>query len=244
MKEIKIVIPSHNRWESITTHKVIKNSVVCIAKSQVQKYRNLHPDMEIIEHPDTVVGLSAKRQWIYEKFGDVFMVDDDITAISCVFAKKTRKLSPEQTFEIIQNAYHFCIEAGIYLFGFSKNPNPIAYDVFKPIKLTGGINGSNFGIRKNKNLFFNHESVAVEDYWISGLNAFFNRKCYIDLRFCFVQKDTFHNVGGLSNFRTLESEKKDTLFLRKKFGEAIQIKNSTKLAKVFHQYGRTLTLPF
>lgn len=65
-----------------------------------------------------------------------------------------------------------------------------------------------------------------------------------NLRFCAVPLKTFHNEGGLSEYRSLETERHDTLYLRKKFGEALNIKKNTAKAKVYHQYQRTLTIPF
>ncbi len=38
-------------------------------------------------HPDSVVGLCAKREWIYDHWGDVFMVDDDMICPPDLFLK-------------------------------------------------------------------------------------------------------------------------------------------------------------
>lgn len=71
-EEIAIVIPSHKRADRITTHKLLPNNgnvYVCIPESQEKDYREKHPDMNILTHPDSIIGISPKRQWIYDKFG-------------------------------------------------------------------------------------------------------------------------------------------------------------------------------
>lgn len=245
--EIAIVIPSHKRADRITTHRLLPNNgnvYVCIPESQEKDYREKNPDMNILVHPDSIIGISPKRQWIYDKFGDVFMIDDDIQKISCVYNDKSTSLNPDEFYEVIQSHYHTCKNNGIYLFGFTSNANPLMYDVFEPIKFSGVIMAGAIGLLKNPHFKFDPEAPNVDDYLICGINAFYYRKALIDTRFCAVPFKTFHNEGGLSEYRSLETEKHDTIYLRKKFGEALNIKKNTAKAKVFHQYQRTLTIPF
>lgn len=62
--------------------------------------------------------------------------------------------------------------------------------------------------------------------------------------FCFIQKDTFTGAGGQAEFRNMEAEAADFALLKRCFGEAIQEKKNSKLAKHKHQFQRTLSLPF
>ena len=156
----------------------------------------------------------------------------------------------ELAYNIIQNCYENAKQCECFLFGFSKETRPQFYNEFKPIELTGYVNGCALGLIKNKNLKFIKETIAVEDYYVSGLNAYYNRTAYIDMRYTFKQKATMKNLGGLASFRSLETERNDTLFLKKCFGDSITIKKEQKgkgahqNTKLIHKYQRTLTIPF
>ena len=75
---LTVVIPSAGRADRVRTHKAIKADVLCVPECEADAYRRRGYGVEIVTHPDTVRGLPAKRQWIADRFGDVFMVDDDI----------------------------------------------------------------------------------------------------------------------------------------------------------------------
>ncbi|GGF27479.1 hypothetical protein [Hymenobacter cavernae] len=81
------------------------------------------------------------------------------------------------------------------------------------------------------------------DFWISLLNAYHHRKCWKDLRFAFVLANTFKNPDGQSEHRNIDAEQKAWEFLRRCFGEAIQLKKDTHLAKRKHQFQKTMNLP-
>jgi hypothetical protein len=229
------------------------DAALCVTESEEEAYRKFYPAAEIIVHPDTVVGLAAKRQWIYEKYGDVFMIDDDITAVHRLYMRQLGpKLKPSETVKIIQWAGNMARLCGCYLFGFNKNPSPIIYNTFSPIRLSGVVTGCAFGMIRGSRLRFDPESTAVEDFYISGLNAHFHRKCLIDTRYNFVQDDTFTKRGGQSVHRNMATERKDTIFLRKCFGTAVTLKKDVihsgnkkgVSAASKNPYGRTMKIPF
>lgn len=251
--QIKIIIPTHNRAGRVTTLGAVAHAKLCVAESQAPVYHEHYPEAELVIHPDSIIGLAPKRQWIYEKFGDVFMLDDDVTFGQRLYLAskkpKLNRLRPEEAYDIIQWAGNMAYLCGCYLFGFNKNINPLLYRPFAPIQLTGFVTGCALGLLSGSRLIFSAESTAVEDFYISGLNAHFHRKAFIDMRFGFVQTDTFHNVGGQSSFRTLETERKDVLFLRRCFGDAIKLKaerhgGGSLSSTSKNPYGRTLQIPF
>ena len=78
MEEIvKCIILSHKRANNVRTHRSVANCAVCVPESQKEEYEKYN-DIEIITHPDTVIGYSAKVKWIYDKYPNVFMLDDDL----------------------------------------------------------------------------------------------------------------------------------------------------------------------
>lgn len=78
---VKIVIPTAGRAETITSHKYVSNCIICVPAKEKSKYQEHNPEAEYVTHPDSISGIALKRQWIYEKFKNVFMMDDDLTGL-------------------------------------------------------------------------------------------------------------------------------------------------------------------
>ncbi|MCC2546419.1 hypothetical protein LJY25_08180 [Hymenobacter sp. BT175] len=244
--QVKVVIPSHKRAGRILTLDVIPDAIVCIPESQLAEYRRAHPGTELVTHPDSVVGLAAKRNWMYHHFGDMLQLDDDITDFRRMYLPPGEKMSiePARAMAIIQETAYAAKQAGAYLWGFSSNPNPTMFKALNPISLTGYVTGCATGLLKGSKLWYNSQIICNEDYWISCLNAYHHRLIWKDMRFTFIQKDTFVGQGGLAEFRNLDAEQADYELLRRCFGDVIQKKKDNVLAKRKHQFQKTLKIPF
>ena len=243
--EIKVVIPSHKRAGKVLAKNVVDGAIICIPESQAEEYLQANPENEIVTHPDTVIGLTAKRQWIYEHFGDVFMLDDDVVAMHRLYEKDNVKVTNKALVrEIIEATAYNARQCGAYLFGFSKNPVPASYKSMKPIELTGYITGCATGLLSGSKLFYNTRINCNEDYWISCLNAYYHRFIYKDTRFVFIQSGTFTSQGGLAEFRNLAAEEEDFKYLRKCFGDIVDLKTDTNQRKRKHQFEKTMRVPF
>ena len=75
---LKIVIPSHKRHDRVFSKKLVVDPIICVAKSQEAIYKEYNPECEIVCHPDDVIGLVPKRNWMAKHFGELFMFDDDV----------------------------------------------------------------------------------------------------------------------------------------------------------------------
>jgi hypothetical protein len=242
LEQISIVIPTKGRPDLISTN--VESQILIVDKCEFELYKEHNPNSEICICPD-FNSLALKRNWILDKFGDVFMLDDDIISVMNLTDNNEETfLSSVESKNRIQWIYEKAIDLNIYLFGFNNSPQLIHYNAMKPIMFKGFINGSAIGIRKNEKLRFTEKTIAVEDYYINLLNAYLFRKNLIDKRFCFKQKDksTFISKGGQSKNRTLETEKRDSLFLRKMFGESIVIKKQRNLKEKSNEYQRQLNI--
>lgn len=243
MNECKIVIPSAGRSAEVSTTKYVNNCILCVPESEYNEYKE-HNSCEIIVHPDTIKTLGEKRNWIIDKYKTVFMLDDDLKGMKRLYTLDNYNVSPSEAYSIIQETYFNALCSGAKLFGFNHTVVPVMYDGFSPISLTGYINGSGIGIIENEKLRFSTEIVGVNDFYISLLNAYYYRFIFKDMRFCFMQNSIRKNTGGLSKSRNDETEKKDFYILKRKFGNCIKLKKSTKAAKNTLKYGRTINLPF
>lgn len=224
---LKIVIPSHKRHDAVFSKKLVTDPIICVAESQVEQYRQYNPDCEIVAHPDDVVGLIPKRNWMAGYFGDLFMLDDDVTVCKRLFAEKgeaTVEKDRRKIRQIIEDVYDMACMLDINLFGFTSRTTPVMYDEFQWFSLANMITGCSYGVRKSKNAWWNEELKLKEDFWISCYMKYKERRILTDLRYSFSQKGTFVSGGGLAAIRNQEEERRSILFIRKSFGESIQLK--------------------
>lgn len=224
-----IVIPSCGRADRVHTAKLLENPIICVPESQKDDYARFNPDAEIVCHPDHVVGLPSKRNWMVRHFGDIFMLDDDIVK---VFVNYRSLDDVENSFtdkvrvsRIIYNLYDLASMIGVQLFGFSNLTGPVQYNEFEFLSLRKAVTGCSYGMISNDSLFWNEGMKVKEDMWISCLSKYYDRKILVDLRYSFVQKNTMlGRGGGLSGIRTQESEDESILELRKNFGSTVCMK--------------------
>ncbi len=244
--DIPIIIPSRGRPASVLTK--IAGAALFVPENEADSYRQHNPNTEILTHAPTR-NLAHKRQTILDRWPSVFMLDDDIAFVSRLYLPGNNRethLSPEEARELIQATATSARRAGCFLFGFSNWPNAKHYYPHKPIRLSGYINASAFGILSGSSLYFTEKTTAAESHWINLLNAYYHRQSYQDSRFCFAQEpgSTFFRPGGQTANRTQDTEKADTLFLRRMFGDAVRIRKNRGDAALAHPYQRTIHLPF
>lgn len=237
--QCKIVIPSYKRADRVISKEICRDVILCVPESQTDEYKYYNHDVEIVSHPDSVIGLPAKRNWMVKHFKELFMMDDDIQFVHNLMTIKGES-SPtkgesssirdkDEIYEIIQKLYSLAKLLDVSLFGFGNIPTPMQYTEFEPYKLTNRVNGCSYGVIYGENTIWNEDIPLKEDFWISGYVLYKERKILVDNRYHFEQKDTFVNPGGLSEFRSSQTEMKSILAIRKYFGESILMKN-----KKFH----------
>jgi hypothetical protein len=244
--ELKIVIPTHKRYDKIITHKIINTAIICPPESQYDAYKEKCKNHEIVPHPDNIIGLPKKKNWIYKTFKNVFMVDDDISSVRRNWTPNGQEITDSDLItDIINITAINASKCGCYMFGFSHNSRPTFYDGLSPVSLKGFITGCAVGLLEGSELMFEpaKESIVVKSaFYISLLNAYKHRKCYIDNRFYFLQEKTFVNSGGLAGYRNKQVEENSFPILKKYFGSAIKSKKNKIVGR--NEFSCTINLPF
>ena len=234
MSDLKIVIPSHKRHDKVLSKKLVNNPIICVAESQADLYRQFNPECEIVTHPDDLIGLIPKRNWMARYFGNLMMLDDDVHAVKNLMAEKGESgviKDPEIITGIIENLYELACLLDIHLFGFTSSISPVMYNEWEYFSLSKMITGCAYGVRYNKYTWWNEELRLKEDFWISCYMKYKERKVLTDWRYNFSQKGTFVSSGGLASIRNQEEEKKSILFIRKHFGESVVLKGASNNGK-------------
>lgn len=226
---LRIVIPSHKRWDKVLAKNLVAEPIICVAESQADKYREFNPECEIVTHPDDVVGLVPKRNWMAKYFGELFMLDDDVASCKKMFIEKGEKgkiKSREEITKIITDLWDMAKMMNVHVFGFTNKFSPMMYDETGFLSLSKMITGCSYGVIYNKNVWWNEELKLKEDFWISCYMKYKERKVLTDLRYYFEQRDTFVGSGGLSAIRSQEEEKRSIMIIKKSFGDCINLKTA------------------
>lgn len=252
--KIPIVVPSMGRAHLLYTHNVFHHDRVhiCVPDSEVSDYQNAHPTLKIIGHPNEIFGLTAKRQWIYDQFPNVVMIDDDIKRVVHMehgLGDKAHYLNPDEATDLVDRIARECKEFGAYLFGLGSSADIRNYVSPFPFRTTGWVNGGFTGLLEGSKLAYNSAIHCAEDFWISGLNAYHHRKCWVDTRYALVDikgGGTMKLEGGMSYVRTLEREKNDNKILRQFFGDAIGKHRKSIPGRVqqLHEHQRSFSVPW
>ena len=249
---IEVVIVSHRRAGKVTTHKVVPDARVCVPASQADAYAQHHERGTLLVHPDSVVGLCAKRQWVYETVGDVMMLDDDAIGLFRIYrparSHGRRELcSPRRAWELIQLAGETARKLGAFLFGFASHAHPLTYREHRPFRFGGYTPGGAMGLLAGSKLWWPTDcTLPIDDYWICLLNAYHHRFAWYDGRFAFGFRDTYTGAGGMAEFRVGDTEREATAYLLRWFGQAIRPKQlrgqATKRNR--NRWARQIDLPY
>jgi hypothetical protein len=244
---IPIVCPSKGRAERLHTKKYFEHLIVVVTKGEGDEYKNHNPEVEVVETPEHIRGITPTRQFILENWDNPFMIDDDVVSIRKNFAEPGDDdlVRDRQTVhEIIEETAYMCKEIGAYVYGFSKMRNPLEFRSHIPIVHTGFMNGSFKGFIKGHGLSYDVTLKEAEDHYMSCLSIYKHRYNLINNFYSFVTEVNFEAAGGCNDYRTIEMMKQNTLRLREMFGEVVNVKHSTKIKKKVHQGERSLSFPY
>ena len=220
---IKTIIISRSRFDTIVSDKLFPNAVITCPESQVEDYRKT-VENEIIPHPDYIIGLGLLRNWVMEKFKEeiIVMVDDDVVNLSIIGRAYRRVIeTPEIIQEVVENTAVCAKDMGARVFGFNQCWDTRKYQANKPFlfnKLVGGVIGI---IGKDLTFDATKKYKVDGDFCLESLRK--DRIIWTDSRYSFEQIRN-RNKGGNSLFRTFEERKKEIDELRKKWGRYLVIK--------------------
>ena len=246
-KKMTVVCPSKGRANNVRTLAYFPDLKLIVPESEADDYSANYPSVEVIGTPKNVKGITPTRQWILDNFGEVFMIDDDVVSVrrNFTFGDQDAYVDDPVTIrEILETTAHIAREIGAKVFSFSKIRNPLEYNSFNPLEHTGYMNASFCGFLEGHGLEYDLSMSEGEDHYISCLTIYKHRYCLIDNRYSFITDGNFTAIGGCNDYRTRESMMKNTLYLRKKFGEVIHTKTSTALKSKVNLGERSLKFPY
>lgn len=211
---IRVVIMSRSRARSMTTHRLFPSATLVVPESEIATYA--HAGLETVGIPDEISGVSAVRNWIIAHFADecLVMMDDDISAAMCMVSLKVRKLSVEETAQMVENTARCAFGAGARLFGWHQRSDPRLLQRNDPFGVHHWVGGAVGVIGKDVRWDEMLKCKCDIDATLTELMR--NRLVWNEARFCFAQERD-KNLGGNSLFRSEERIGAEKRYLKSKW---------------------------
>lgn len=220
--KILVAIPSHLRAKNVSSLNLFPYGILFVADSQVEEYKQWNPDATIISHPDTVIGLTPKLNWIIQyakdqKYDVLVKVDDDFKV--CMSLQDGREvLDEEEMYQLLESWSQMAIDSGSNLFTTMETADVRKYESAKPFSLFSGIRIGFYGIILKHDQWFDERMVLKQDIDFALQSAYNFRHMWVDRRYSFIYKDTMGTSGGCADYRNSETEMKSIDTLKKKWG--------------------------
>ena len=246
--DLTVVVPSYGRPGRVLVAKMLHPAdfVVVVPPDQIDVYRAAQPDLTYVEYPLPEGDMSRKCGWMYETFGSMLILDDDLDRVDHnehVAGEPQCRLDKDEAIAVFHRTAWETAMQGKYLFGYGDG-DIRNYEDPKPFKLTSLVAGA-IGLLEGSGLTFNSDIRSSEDFWLTALNLYRHRYAWIDTRYTPNGPPvTFRNPGGMATVRTLDTEKHDYLMLRRYFGDVIGKKTRTGRARPQHEWTRTVSCPW
>ena len=246
---MRVLCASKGRADRVISKILFPSLKLIVPQSELPDYEENNPEVEVVGTPDSVRGITATRQWILDEYSDdgIFMIDDDIKSMVRVYveAGELEKVEdPELVLAIVEQTEDVAIQMDAKLWGFRSVRNPAQFVSQYPVVCKGYLNTSYMGLIKGHNLSFDLSFTEGEDHYLNLINKYYNRYHLQESRWTFMTEKNFQNLGGCAGNRTIDDMKKNTLKLRKLFGERIKFKQATSMKKNVYEGERSINFNF
>ena len=219
--DIKVVILSRGRYNTITTHKLLPSYIeVVVPDDEIDLYKEVLEN-PLIPIPHELEGLGAVRNWCLKNFEEetIIMIDDDIVNCYYLADLKARRIDDgQELLQILINTAVMAKDMGVHCFGYSQT-DIRKFNGTEPFKLNSWV-GCVVGVIGRKYEFRNDKFKVDIDFCLQNLLV--DRRLFIDNRYYFIQKRDC-NVGGNSKYRTQEAFNKSVESLKEKWGDYVKV---------------------
>jgi hypothetical protein len=220
-----IVCPTHGRAGRVHTFDVLPDIPLCVAESQAPLYARAHPDAELIVHPDSVVGIASKRQWLVDRYERVMMFDDDLkhmVDLQVGPGEDARIKDPQIVRDLVYRLFDTADQLGAHVCGFNTYLDPALYRPHRPFSLRHMVSGHCLGLIADPRLRLPEmPHLLTDDLYVSALAAFHDRFLLTDNRFGLAMQDTWKDTGGMATHRTWQRIVENERVLKAAFGDSI-----------------------
>ena len=227
-EELKLIvaIPSMWRPDRVHTKGIFPSADVVVPESQVEAYSKNYSN--VVWHPDTVLGIVAKRNWILDYYFNlwydcVYMIDDDMKKFGNLQSSKYTYIKDEKRImNIIYNTMITANDLWTNMFTFNTRLDYRKYEAYKEFAFSTSWKWWQYGIM-NTGMRFDERIQLHEDIDFSLQVIHKYRFIYRDMRYGYVFDKTFGNPGWCSLIRNTEKLEKSAKVMEKKWWRAVKV---------------------
>lgn len=220
---MEIVIVSRKRPHicADTTNKLFPTAKVSVAEEEARDYYLAGIDKSrLLLHPNDIVGISKKRNWVLRNVKDetCVMVDDDCEFFMALVGEKPRRIrEPEAILAILKNSEACAKALGLGMFGFNQAWDIRKFCQFKPFSFVGYAPGI-VGII-GRDIWYDENQMVHDDVDYAMQQIMKHRVVWIDDRFGYVSRiQTTKMSGGCQGLNSAAADRKECMYLKKKWG--------------------------
>jgi hypothetical protein len=243
-----IVCPTHGRAGRVFTLQVLPDIPLCVSESQAPLYAEAHPESELIVHPDSVVGIAPKRQWLVDRYERVMMFDDDLKHMIDLRVgpgEDGRIRDPQLVRDVTTRLFDMADGLGAHVCGFNTYVDPALYRPHDPFSLKRMVSGHCLGLIKDERLRLpDMASLLTDDLYVSALAAYHDRILLTDNRYALAMQDTWKADGGMATHRTWQRVIENERFMVESFGDAIQRRRDSPRSTLSVEIQLTMKVPW
>jgi hypothetical protein len=196
-------------------------AIICVNESEVDVYKDSHPDIELLVHPD--MPLIETKNWMLDNIQTPCIVQfsDDIKWLQRICPPQKRIRDSRTILQVIENAVITATDLDVSIFGWTINTNyTLLHPEVRPFRSCAPCSAHALGIRgASRNRKFEH-FIAQADFDYTLQAMLIDRCIQMDVRFSFQtgEKLSGGNRGGNTGQYTSEQflEARERLF--KKWG--------------------------
>lgn len=214
-----IAIPSYGRAGLVKSHLLFPSAVIVVCEAQAAAYRE-HYGTRVVTVPDSEDGgISRKRNAILNRFENVLIVDDDLSAVEMFELGARIKLAGDYLFKIVARYFDLAAALGVTFWGVNSNTDANGHDTFQPFNLLALISGP-WGGHLKPALRYDERLNGKEDvdFW---LRTVARHRLTLRVNKIHYLNDHAKLAGGFAAMRTMDKEKADMEFLRRRFGSKV-----------------------
>ena len=231
MSDLLIAIPSKGRAGMVTSHHLLGDALdyakIFVPDSEVDEYKEGHPEVEIVGVPDSIKGITPTRNFILD-YCDGYeipwnlQIDDDALYFNYFeggIGTPGIVLPDDRKLALLTNYFEMCEDLGTNLFGFNVSGDKKFYREYSPFSMLSVVVGNLMGIVVDDQRFDERLKVK-EDYDFSLQSLYRHRKIIRSNKY--VWRVAHHDTaGGCKTYRTLQVEKDAIAILQQKWGKGI-----------------------
>lgn len=218
--DIKILILSRGRYNTISTHKLLPNYIEVLVPVSEKNLYEEKIDNPILTIPDEVKGLGQVRNWVLDNFKEetIIMIDDDIDRFYCLTGLHAKQIDdPDEFIQILINTAVMAQDMGVHCFGFSQT-DIRKYKPYEPFKLCTWV-GCIIGVIGRDDKFRDDKFKVDIDFCLKKILRDRIILCN-DMYFAIQSRD--NNSGGNATYRTEDEYNKSLDSLCEKWGRFLK----------------------